>query len=315
MTSDHRPDERTRAARFRVRGASVRRWELAWLRSFLVLFVALVVITIVRAAALSLAPGLGTPRLDTLTSALAALSWALAFAPLFRAGVLTIGDDGVHLRWRGRARFVPGPAIKDALVIDEEVAMGLRATVLRLYLRDGTTFDAIFAVRPRGVVASGARARALEAHRCAQALIEEAVPVEPSELAPQLRRGGEDAAAWVASLRGRFGKVASFRDDADGRTGALWQLVADAQRAPETRAAAAVAVWPTADEGGRTRLAAIAEGTAVPALRAAFEATMRGDEAALGEALERLDEAAAAARGELDELDEASPARTPRRGG
>jgi hypothetical protein len=287
---EERADRPPRARRFRVRGASARAWELAWLRTFLVLLAAMIVMTIARAATHAAFPVLATPRLDTLGLALAVLAWALAFAPLLQEGELSIGEDGAHLRWRGRARFVGAATIKSALVVEEDLAMGLRATVLRLFLRDGGTCDAIFAVRPRGLGAARARGEALAALAAVRAVLGEEPSQGPEgELSPLLGREGAKTTRWIAQLRARFAPGAAFRDDVEGRARALLALVIDGHRPPATRAAAAVALASLERAEGRKRLAAIATGTASPTLRAALEATSRDDDQAIGAALEALE--------------------------
>jgi hypothetical protein len=53
----------------------------------------------------------------------------------------------------------------------------------------------------------------------------------------------------------------------------LWRVANDPAQPPMARAAAAVALSPTLDDGGRARLADLANATAEPKLRIALERT------------------------------------------
>ena len=65
----------------------------------------------------------------------------------------------------------------------------------------------------------------------------------------------------------------------------LWRVAEDAQQPATMRAAAAIALGPTLDPSGKTRLAEIAKATAAPKLRVALE------RAATDAPLEEMEEA------------------------
>ena len=107
-----------------------------------------------------------------------------------------------------------------------------------------------------------------------------------------LSRGERAIEPWVEALRAIHSDVASFRKQAGGGIEALWGVLEDAAAEPERRAAAAVALTPHLDEGGRERVRIAARATAAPKLRIALEAAASDDEDAIAAALEEVSEAA-----------------------
>lgn len=277
------------ASRFEVLAAPREAWELAWLRSFAVLFGVLVVLAGAKALLPRLGLGLSPRWLEALALFAASAAWVTAVAPLFARRQLTIGADGVHVAWRERARFASATSIREARVVEEDVAMGLRAVVLRLFVRDGEPLDVVVGVKPRGL--SLARARALAA--TAQERIERVRADEPTAERAEapfalMQRAGGSLDEWLGALRQQLRRPDTFREDVGELSRQLWSVAQDSRGAPEDRAAAAVALGPTLDAGGKERLGALGPTTAIPALRAAFEAAAEGDERAMRSAMAAL---------------------------
>ncbi len=299
------------ASRFEVLATPRDAWELGWLRSFAVLFGVLVVLALTKALLPRVGLGLSPRWFEGLALFAASSAWLAAVVPLLARRKLTVGADGVHVAWKGGARFASAGSIRDARVVEEDVAMGLRAVVLRLYVRDAAPLDVLVGVRPRGL--STARALALAA--TAQERIERVradVPTAERAEAPAglLRRGASSLDAWLASLRGQLLRPDTFREAVGELQRRLWSVAEDPRGAPDARAAAAVALAGALDEAGKQRIAALGPSTAIPALRAAFEAVAEGDERALRSAMAALEsEAIDAGERETREARDARDAR------
>jgi hypothetical protein len=287
------------ASRFEVLATPRAAWELAWLRSFAVLFGVLVVLAGTKALVPRLGLGLSPRWLEALSLFAAGAAWVTAVLPLFARRQLTIGNDGVHVAWRDHARFASASSIREARVVEEDLAMGLRAVVLRLYVRDGEPLELVVGVKPRGLSLAPALALAATAQERIERVRADDPTAERAE-APValLRRPSGSLDAWLAALRQQLRRPDTFREDVGELSRRLWSVAEDPRGAPDDRAAAAIALGPTLDAGGKERLGALGPTTAVPALRAAFEAAAEGDERAMRRALAALQ----AERGEGSEM-------------
>lgn len=108
-----------------------------------------------------------------------------------------------------------------------------------------------------------------------------------------LSRSDREPRAWLAELRGLLSpRREGFRSNPP-EAEELWATLEDARQAPATRAAAAVALAPALDAAGKDRLGGAAATVVNPRLRVALEASSRGDDEALLEALEGLEAEAA----------------------
>jgi hypothetical protein len=216
-------------------------------------------------------------------SALAMVPAALGMTAFFGAlwttrSEVTVGLDGVRVRWLNRERFC---AFADVTRC-ERTGLGVA-----LHRRDGTRFAVdlatMFGQRPIGQQDRAAVVTriedALAAHRRAAA---EGAALDPAALARDAR-STED---WLDALR-------SLRHEGSHRAAAvraedLWRIVADPDSPAASRAAAAVVLAPTADASGKARLRIAAETTASPPLREAIEAAMTGDEPRVAASLDAL---------------------------
>lgn len=231
--------------------------------------------------------------------ALIALGYAGFVAQLLSSTRVEVGTDGIAVRWLWQKSFVPMSDVLRVERVEGDVSWtGNYPVIVRVHRRSGPPVD-LLAQMPKRTAAGRDDKWAHVASREADMLIEritEAVQERAtggdadlasweSEL---LSRGERAIDQWVAALRGLSTEVESFRRQAGGGIDALWGVVEDAAAAPERRAAAAVALAPHLDEGGKERVRIAARATAAPKLRIALEAAATNDEDALAEALDEV---------------------------
>jgi hypothetical protein len=180
---------------------------------------------------------------------------------------LSVGADGIVLRWLGRQRFIGYEDIE--LVTRFDRSWG-RSRIVGLSLLLRSNEQVMVPISSSNWPKAGAvdlieeRIReAMETYRTGGAAADAAL----------LRRGERRLGEWVAALRA-LGAGAN----ADMRTAPvprerLFRIVEDPACAPTDRAAAAVALGGDGalDDDGRARLRAVAEATAAPRLRVAIE--------------------------------------------
>jgi hypothetical protein len=94
--------------------------------------------------------------------------------------------------------------------------------------------------------------------------------------APFVTRRSRHEGLDAEASRARCGGETATLRSAPVMPDKLWRLVRDPTQAAPMRAAAAVALAPTLDEGGRARIADIAKHTAEPKLRVALERAAAG---------------------------------------
>ena len=195
---------------------------------------------------------------------------------------LVVGADALVLRWLWTRRIIP---TKDVVRVTRFTHRRRRGVVqlagLRLRLRGGRAVtlpvwspfdDRALTMVERRVVDAVALARG-----------------HAEASADALARGDLGFREWVARLR-----ALGTGEAADLRTAAvvpeqLWRVADDPAQRPDARAAAAVALAPTLDETGRTRLEELARATAAPKLRVALERAAGGaDDEALEDALREV---------------------------
>jgi hypothetical protein len=207
--------------------------------------------------------------------------WAVLAVVLGSVGAeLVVGHDALVLRWFGRERVIPLARIAEVHPVVEGVSITLtNGEVEQVHVRFAPPRyeGALRAHDSRAAWQRAILARIEEARAHAREAARDAV-------LPPL--ADHDPAAWVDALR------AAKRDGhyrARSLTDAqLWEAVEDPQAHAAQRAAAAIALSPSLDDAGRTRLRIAAEGVATPQVRFALEAVARSDEEALLEAVEQL---------------------------
>lgn len=184
---------------------------------------------------------------------------------------IVVGADGVLISWFWRLRFIPYAEILRATPVYQRLqGVALeprRGPVVRLPTRMGWTVE------------QQMRDTAMLAERINEALTDARAGGLAHDAA-RLARGERGDAAWIAHL-----KALGAGANADHRTAPmlierLWRLLEDPLVAPETRAAAAVALSAAGDPRARERVRVIAGATAAPRLRVALEAAARAEEEA-----------------------------------
>ncbi len=237
-----------------------------------------------------------------LTGALAALALLTVLTLLglfFKSTAVTVGADGVRVGWLWQNSFIPIGDVERAEALEGPTnAMGYYSVLIRIHRRSGPTVDLLsqlgratpFTPRDGKWRDYALMNAAAVAERINEAALGEGRGDGGAELtaweSELLSRGARATDAWVKSLRGLHTAVESFRQRAGGGIEALWGVLEDATATPERRAAAAVALSPHLDEGGRARVRIAAQATAASKLRIALEAAADADDEALTEALE-----------------------------
>jgi hypothetical protein len=214
-----------------------------------------------------------------------------------RPGKITVGADGVHVQWASKERFIPTADIVRAEVV-ETTWGNLVPMLLRIHTRSGEPIDLVGHVGRQsafGRFNDAARAHAEVLAERVNEAVNAHVDEAPASLAWDdglLARGEREVSEWVAALRRIEDKVQTFRERAavDDVFDRLWRILEDVTATPDRRAAAAVALSPHLDEGGRERVRIAAQATATPKLRIALEAAAADDDDRLIRALDEVSE-------------------------
>jgi hypothetical protein len=202
---------------------------------------------------------------------------------------IDVGADGVLARWGLIRRFFPAREIVGtSLYVD---AFGRsRIAGVKLHLRSGEEVKL-----PLGSSLWTEDKSAMLVERIRHVISATRTPGAVAEQA-MLARGDASPKAWVERLRSLGAGANATLRVAPVRQDALWEMIDDHAADPETRAAAAVALAPSLDEGGRIRLAQTAQATAEPRLRVVLDAALADDEEALEDALAGVERGARRAR-------------------
>jgi hypothetical protein len=205
----------------------------------------------------------------------------LTMWPMLWPSSLTVGADGLLLKWLWVREFIPTNGIQLVTRYDEGSGRS----------------------RQRGVQILTDEGRAIrvpinddERIAIVQSRIEEAVAlakdgVHVADDALLLDRGTLPMRDWMARLRAiGAGATAQLRV-APVMPDRLWRVALDPVAPAPARAAAAVALSATLDDEGRTRLSEAAKTTAAPRLRVALEHVARGaSDDEIEEAIAKLEE-------------------------
>lgn len=222
------------------------------------------------------------------------LAAVLGFVLLaYRRTRVTIGADGVSVRWIGPPRVVPLTDIAGVEVVPRTMFTPATVRVLRhggppLELPIGVGRNgpfgphhvddeaALIATRIREVVAKG-------------------TATEPVEFRAWL--GPRVSLDKDTCLRALRGAAEAYRDSGEipFTRAELWAVLENVRASALERVAALVALAVAPGTEGRARAAELAKATAVPALAEALDAVAAGDEAALTKVLARLQDAELAA--------------------
>jgi hypothetical protein len=203
--------------------------------------------------------------------------------------LLATGADGVCVRRFGRDRFFPYSEVEavrrwspeprhdrvsqpsEGFDLVPRNGRPIRVRTISLRLRHGDTATDFVADR-------------IDRER-------EAFAGASADQSPILERGARPAAEWVRHLRAvAMGGRDQYRTAAIPSSD-LWAIAASPAAEPGQRAAAAIVLTSTTDEGAAKRLARVARAVANPPLRRALEAVIARDDARLEAAIARLEKA------------------------
>jgi hypothetical protein len=207
---------------------------------------------------------------------------------------IVVGSDGALVRWLWVREFYPFARIKSVDVYNVKSHMKLGSVDVALTGVVLTMDDGGIARLPVGPGRAADRTPSALKERIDEGRLEHGGGlVEPA--AALLERRAATARDWIKHLR-----ALGAGSNADLRTAPvsadrLWRIVESVGADASARAAAAVALVPSLDEGGKQRLRVARKTVADDGLRAAIYAAEREDE----EALERaMDEVSRSARSE-----------------
>jgi len=222
---------------------------------------------------------------------LSLLPWYLFSLAWLRPGSLAIGTDGILISWLGRRTLIPFSEL--SAVTPSSGRLGLRLAggkTIRIQAEQLTR-------RRRGAGPEMANAEVYMETLASR--IQEAREASGGAEVTVLERRGRPLGEWVLHLRALTEREASGFRAAPVVLEALWKTVENGNVGPAARAAAAVALGPSLDEGGRERLRVASRVVVAPKLRVALEAAAAGDDEAVVGALGELEAAqiTASARG------------------
>lgn len=206
----------------------------------------------------------------------------LATALFYWHRLVTLDDDGVHVRHGLRGRLLPYADIERARrrtkTVESEDRWGNKhygtAGYVEVTLRRGELLE--IQARDPAVLAQRILARKHEA------------TIARRQRSALLDRRGRSTHAWIDELRSRNPRGGDYRS-APKDLASLWSIVESGWQRDDDRAAAAVALGHRANPEVRTRLLRLAEEAESPKLRIAIEKSIeQDDDQALAEALDAL---------------------------
>lgn len=231
---------------------------------------------------IALALGMLAGQESPAASALAVVALLVALLGLVAPTRVSIGVDGVHLRWLGTSRFVAWSTVLEVEPFDGGVVLALeggRWLTLRT-LNEHERYD------PERV---SMIERLRTAWRASQQTQADAVPTGI------LRRIGERGARtrdWVRAMRTLAREQPGYRTSAVPPEG-LWRIVESPHADRDARTGAAIALATSLDDAGRQRLRDAAAACAEPRLRIALTTasmpTGAASEEELAAALDAID--------------------------
>jgi hypothetical protein len=191
-----------------------------------------------------------------------------------------VGADGILMKWLGRRRFIPASDIAGAFHYEEGMGNN-RYVGVKVVRKSGQEVKI-----PVGTRWSDDDAHAL-VERIREAVeIYERGDVESS--GALLDRGERAIGDWVRMLKSLGAGASATLRTAAMDSERLWHLLESPSAPREHRAAAAIALATSDEEGARDRIRVAATAVAEPKLRVALEAASNDDEAKLEKAMEEL---------------------------
>ncbi len=204
---------------------------------------------------------------------------------------ITIGIDGVLVRWLWTSRFFPMKDIRGVSEADDNairlILHPYEERVIYTSMRHRQSQSLIMRNNRDAIIA-----RIREAHLRFQ---EGGGAIDATAL---VARGRQKRSEWLDALAKLARREGGYRD-AVVRPEDLLRIVEDPRASEDARAGAAFVLRTTADDDMKARVRVAAEASASPKLRVALDATATGDEAKIEEAMQELavdDEAPPAAR-------------------
>lgn len=225
-----------------------------------------------------------------------AMLYGLIAIPTILPQRVDVGHDGIFLRWFGNKRFIAFSKILHVSPTRVGVVIHLltgREIEIRLTQKDGAAdaqAKALFKQIEAGIAS----------HRDLGRADEEAF----------LARGARDVSTWLREMRAiGAGDRGGYRVNSIPRD-RLWAVVENPAADPSARQGAALALSASLADDERVRLLALAQKTASPRVRIAFDGVGRAtggpDEASKSEEETRLRIALETAERELEERDSGS---------
>lgn len=217
--------------------------------------------------------------------------YILAIVPLLVPGKLVVGADAVVLRWGFGETRIPIADVASAEVVRRPSTVGRTAVVVRLGVRgEERAREVVVAIPPTmsepAIAGAVADAQSI-VERIEEARLAQGSAVDLAVAARALGHEGLDAAAWLATLRERFGRRGDdYRSPPPLTPAQLLEVAERPDGPPHVRIAAAAAASSHLDAEGKQRLRVAAEATASSDLRAALEAAAEADDDALRVALD-----------------------------
>lgn len=206
--------------------------------------------------------------------ALAVVALVVAFVGCVAPTAVTVGADGVLLRWLGTLRFVPWASVGAIEAFDGGV-------LLAITRGGGSAPDrgSWLTLRMPGDHARHHPERDAMVERMRQAWRDHGWRRDDGPERRIVCRSGGRTREWVCAMRAIAAAPVGYRVAAVAPEH-LWRIVEDCHADRVARTGAAIALAPTLDEMGRDRLRAAASGAAEPRLRIAL-ATAATDAAAI----------------------------------
>jgi len=193
---------------------------------------------------------------------------------------ITVGIDGVLVRWLWTREFIPMKEIDD-VVEESENAIRLRlrsgkerVVFTSMHYKQGNT---PVIVQDRDAIL----ARIREAHRM------HAAAGEAVDATALVARGAQTRREWLASLERLARHDGGYRDPVV-RSEDLVRIIEDPTAPEDARAGAALVLRRSADEEARARVRIAAAASASPKLRVALDAAVAGTDETIEEALTDL---------------------------
>jgi len=206
---------------------------------------------------------------------------ALGVAPALVGSIaparITVGIDGIFVRWLWHRRFIPLAGVVRAEPVGDDAILLARSS------SEGQVLYTSVATH-RGVY--GPRHRDAVLRRVREVLEVRSVEAPSTGVMSLLARGGRTKVQWLEGVAA-MGQGGSYRGSVVPEED-LWTVLHDASAPEDARAAAAMALRASLDDAGRARVRVAADAVASPRLRVALESAVADDVERLASAMADL---------------------------